>query len=177
MLQFTGEKMSKSSGKVETIRDAIDKWGRETILVFFLGGHWRKPIDYSEETLLQAQAQVRAFRASFAADLGHRDDSLPWEAFEDALNDDFNTPKALAVLHRWRADSQTELMLRGFTVFGLESLADTVEAPMEVRDLALQRKHARDERDFEESDRLRDELARRGWEMRDRSDGYDLVRI
>src|SRR5437762_970257 len=42
MLQFVGEKMSKSLGNVVTLRDAIDTWGRETLLVYFLGGHWRK---------------------------------------------------------------------------------------------------------------------------------------
>ncbi len=48
MLRFTGAKMSKSSGEVTTIREALDAWGRETILVFFLTASWRKPIDFSE---------------------------------------------------------------------------------------------------------------------------------
>src|SRR5438477_338946 len=54
MLQFVGEKMSKSLGNVVTLRDAIDTWGRETLLVYFLGGHWRKPLDYSDMSLGQA---------------------------------------------------------------------------------------------------------------------------
>src|SRR5881396_1539060 len=45
MLQFVGEKMSKSLGNVVTLREALDRWGRETVLVYFLGGHWRKPLD------------------------------------------------------------------------------------------------------------------------------------
>ncbi|TML20103.1 MAG: cysteine--tRNA ligase [Actinobacteria bacterium] len=51
MLQFTGEKMSKSEGNVVTIRDALNRWGRETLLLFFLTGHWSKPLDFSEETM------------------------------------------------------------------------------------------------------------------------------
>ena len=58
MLEFTGEKMSKSLGNVVTLRDALEEWGRETLLLFFLTGHWRKPLDFSEETMAQAKAQV-----------------------------------------------------------------------------------------------------------------------
>src|SRR3954469_13406844 len=65
MLRFVGEKMSKSTGNVLTIREALDEWGRETLLLFFLTGHWRKPIDLSEETLTQAKAQAETFRNSF----------------------------------------------------------------------------------------------------------------
>ena len=58
MLRFTGEKMSKSAGNVVTMRDALDEWGRETLLVYFLGAHWRKPIDYSAGPLESARAQA-----------------------------------------------------------------------------------------------------------------------
>jgi cysteinyl-tRNA synthetase len=174
MLQFTGEKMSKSSGNVETIREAIDAWGRETILVFFLTASWRKPIDYSEETMLQAAARLERLRNAFTRDPAEHDES-GWQAFAAALNDDFDTPAALAVLHDWASRGQLELLRRGLAVFGLESLAERAEAPPEIAELAERRLRARAERDFETSDRLRDELAAAGWEMRDRSDGYDLV--
>jgi cysteinyl-tRNA synthetase len=175
MLRFTGEKMSKSSGKVETIRDAIDTWGRETILVFFLTASWRKPIDYSEETMTQAAARLETLRNAFTREPSAQDER-GWQAFADALDDDFDTPAALAVLHDWASRGQLELLRRGLAVFGLESLAERTEAPAEVVVLAERRLQARAERDFETSDRLRDELAAAGWEMRDRSDGYDLVR-
>ena len=176
MLQFTGEKMSKSSGKVETIRDAIDTWGRETILVFFLTASWRKPIDYSEETMTQARARLETLRNAFTRDPAEHDESA-WPAFADALNDDFDTPAALAVLHDWGSRGQLELLRRGLAVFGLESVALRAEAPAEIVELAERRGRARAERDFETSDRLRDELAAAGWQMRDRNDGYDLVRL
>jgi cysteinyl-tRNA synthetase len=175
MLQFTGEKMSKSSGNVETIREAIDTWGRETILVFFLTASWRKPIDYSEETMRQAAARLETLRNAFTRDASEHDES-GWQDFVAALDDDFDTPAALAVLHDWASRGQLELLRRGLAVFGLESLAERAEAPPEIAELAERRLRARAERDFETSDRLRDELAAAGWEMRDRSDGYDLVR-
>jgi cysteinyl-tRNA synthetase len=176
MLQFTGEKMSKSSGKVETIREALDKWGREAILVFFLTASWRKPIDYSEETMTQAGARLETLRNAFTLAAAEHDES-GWQAFADALNDDFDTPAALAVMHDWASRGQLELLQRGLAVFGLESVAVRAEAPAEIVELAERRGRARAERDFETSDRLRDELAAAGWQMRDRSDGYDLVRI
>ncbi len=73
MLRFTGEKMSKSLGNVETIRDVLDAWGRETALVFFLTAHWRKPIDFSDETMTAARAQAETLRNALRArDAGRR---------------------------------------------------------------------------------------------------------
>ena len=61
MLEFSGEKMSKSLGNDASLRNVLDKWGRETVLLFFLTAHWRKPIDFSDETLAQAKAQWTTF--------------------------------------------------------------------------------------------------------------------
>ena len=47
MLRFTGEEMHKSTGNDVSLANALERWGRETLLVFFLSGHWRKPLDYS----------------------------------------------------------------------------------------------------------------------------------
>src|SRR5436309_3385990 len=96
MLRFRGEKMSKSLGNVVTLRDALDEWGRETLLTLFLGAHWRKPMDYTDETLAAAKARADGFREVF------RNPSEPggsWAELEAALEDDFNTPEALAVMH------------------------------------------------------------------------------
>src|SRR5690348_11084996 len=65
LLQFTGSKMSKSEGNVITIRDALEQWGREPILLFFMTGHWSKPIDFSEETMASAAARVEGLREVF----------------------------------------------------------------------------------------------------------------
>jgi cysteinyl-tRNA synthetase len=176
MLQFTGEKMSKSAGNVTTIREAIDEWGRETLLVFFLTAHWRKPIDFSEETVAQAAARADTFRNAFTLPAAAMDDA-EWASFAAALEDDFDTPRALAVLHRWASTRQLELLRRGLSLFGLASLAERDVAPEEVADLAEQRQKARTARDFETADRLREELAALGWEMRDEPDGgYSLLR-
>jgi len=175
MLRFTGEKMSKSLGNVTTIREAIDEWGRETVLVFFMTASWRKPIDYSEQTMAQAAARKETLRNAFTLAAAEHDEGA-WEPFAAALADDFDTPAALAILHEWASSGQVELLRRGLGLFGLGSLAEREQAPAEVAELAERRQRARAERDFDESDRLRDELAAAGWQMRDRPDGYDLVR-
>jgi cysteinyl-tRNA synthetase len=170
MLRFTGEKMSKSTGNVATIRETLDEWGREAILVFFLTAHWRKPIDFSAETMAQASARRDTLRNAFTLPAAEHDEA-GWAALAAALEDDFDTPAALAVLHDWASSGQLELLRRGLAIFGLESLAERDEAPPEVVELAERRAQARAERDFEASDRLRDELAERGWEMRDEPGG------
>jgi cysteinyl-tRNA synthetase len=170
MLRFTGEKMSKSEGNVVTIREALDRWGRETVLLFFMSGHWSKPIDFSDETMAQAAARGEGFREVF------RGRSIPaegdWEGFAAALEDNFDTPAALAVMHGWR---DHELLRRALDVFGLASLAEQRDAPSEVIELAERRETARREHDFTQADRLREAIESSGWNVRDDADGFQLV--
>jgi cysteinyl-tRNA synthetase len=172
MLRFTGEKMSKSLGNIETIQEVLDEWGRETVLLFFLTAHWRSPIDFSEETMAAAQAQWRSFQQAVYED---RDPApaVGWEAFEAALDDDFNTAQALAVLHEWRAASQLELLQRGLHVFGLGFMR--MPTPDDVRALVAEREAARAAKDFAASDDLRDRIAERGWVVQDTPAGSVLV--
>jgi cysteinyl-tRNA synthetase len=153
------------------LRNVIDTWGRETLLVYLLTGHWRKPIDFDDVVLARAAAQAEAFRNVF------RSPSEParpdaWERFSAALDDDFSTPEALAVMHELR---DHDLLARTLEVFGLATLAESREAPAEVVALAEERQRARERQDFTEADRLRDEIAALGWEARDVADGFQLV--
>jgi cysteinyl-tRNA synthetase len=171
ILRLAGEKMSKSLGNIVSLREALEEWGRETLLVYFLGGHWRKPIDYSEEVLEQAAAQAESFRNVFRGESAEGGD---WDKLVAALDDDFNTPEALAVMHGWR---DHDLLRRALEVFGLESLAEVAEAPAELEELARARVEARNQKDFETSDRLRDEIEAAGWVVRDvdADPGFQLV--
>jgi cysteinyl-tRNA synthetase len=171
MLELSEEKMSKSVGNVITLREALDAWGRESLLVFHLSGVWNKPVDFDDEVMQQAAARAERFRDVFR----NPDEPAPvgaWERFAAALDDDFNTPAALAVMHEWR---DHDLLRRALSIFGLESLAEADEAPPQIVELAARRQAARDSRDFDEADRLRDELEAAGWEARDEPDGYRLV--
>src|SRR3954453_11459167 len=178
MLELTGEKMSKSLGNIATLQAVLEEWGRETVLLYFMTGHWRKPIDFSEDALWAAKAQAQTFRNHFIglADPGEAPDA-EWYRLEAVLDDDFNTPDALALFHDWRARGESAALLRGLRLFGLGSLADQVSAPADVVGLAEQRQAARAARDFNEADRLRAGIEAAGWDVRDVAEapGFQLV--
>jgi cysteinyl-tRNA synthetase len=176
MLSFRGEEMHKSTGNDVSLKEALDRWGRETLLLFFMSGHWRKPLDYSDEALTQAQAQVESFRNYFLALGDGEPGEIERERLDEVLEDDFNTAEALARFHDWRSRGQTASLRWGLELFGLGSLAaPQEEAPAELVELAERRKTARIGRDFAEADRLRATIESRGWEVRDVSDGFQLV--
>ena len=172
MLTFAGEEMHKSVGNDVSLRAALDRWGRETLLTFFLTGHWRKPLEYSDATLEAASARADRLREVFRNPSEPAPDGA-WERFAGALDDDFNTPAALAVLHEWR---DHELLRRALAILALESLAEEENAPGEIVTLAQRRVDARTARDFDEADRLRSEIEAAGWEVRDETGSFRLVR-
>jgi cysteinyl-tRNA synthetase len=171
MLRFRGEEMHKSLGNAVSLADVLDGWGRETLLVFFLGGHWRKPLDYSEETMKAAAARAEGLREVFRSPSEPAPEGA-WDRFAAALDDDFNTPEALAVMHEWR---DHDLLRRALGVFGLASLAEQAEAPAAVSELARGRQEARAAKDFAKADDLRAAIEAAGWDVRDDPDGYRLV--
>jgi cysteinyl-tRNA synthetase len=192
MVEMGTEKMAKSVGNIRLLHGALEEFGPEALLMWMVGAHYRKPVAYSEETLTEAARAVARVR-----ELVRRlDDAAPplpeldavVERFYDHLADDFNTAAARAELFNWVAEANRRVdggqpvgpgrlgeMLRSL---GLESLLEAAEeeVPEEVRRLASERDEARRARDFERADRVRDELARRGWEVRDTPEGAQLVR-
>ena len=191
MLQFGEEKMAKSVGNVRLLSDVIDEWGRDALLVLLTSGHYRKPLEFSDSTLQQAELRVRKIR-ELARRLTDGDPPAELhrhaEAFWDALADDFNTPEAWAALSAWTAGANRHLdsdeafgagelqeMLWGL---GLENLleAEDEAAPPEAQKLMEERTQARAAKDYARADAIRDELAARGWEVRDSADGPELIR-
>jgi cysteinyl-tRNA synthetase len=174
MLQLTGEKMSKSLGNIVSLHDAIEEWGRETILLYFMTAQWRKPIDFDDEVVAQARAQAETFRNFFVGRDGEVGE-IRREELVRVLDDDFNTPEALALFHDWRTRGEAASLRWGLELFGLGGLAEPVEVPPVLVALAERREAARASRDFEEADRLREEIEQQGWEVRDVPDGFELV--
>jgi cysteinyl-tRNA synthetase len=174
MLQLTGEKMSKSLGNIVPLREAVQEWGREAILLFFMNGQWRKPIEFSDEVMAQARATAETFRNYFVG-REPEPEEIDRDALARVLDDDFNTPEALALFHDWRARGRTASLRWGLELFGLGDLAEPVAAPTELVELAERRQEARAGRDFDEADRLRVEIEDQGWEVRDVPDGFELV--
>jgi cysteinyl-tRNA synthetase len=187
MIQFTGEKMAKSVGNIALLHEVLDEYGREAVVMYLISGHYRQPLAFSEMALEQAQANVKRIREA-GRRLSPADSPTDLEPlrdrFFDALARDFNTPEALAVLNEWLSEATSPLwdsagdahLREMLAILGLESLLAPVEqAPEDVRGLAAQREQARAERDFAAADRLRDEIAALGWEVRDGPNGFDLI--
>jgi cysteinyl-tRNA synthetase len=167
------EKMSKSLGNVALLRDVLAKWGRETVLLYFLTGHWSKPIDYSDALLEQARAQTETLRNFLRSTPS---DGVPdHERLFAVLDDDFSTPALLELIHEWRRQGDASSVRFALEVFGLGSLAVGEDAPAEVVALADSRQRVREAKDWAESDRLREEIRALGWEPRDEPGGYSLV--
>ncbi len=187
MIQFTGEKMAKSTGNIALLHEVVAEHGAEAVVMYLISGHYRQPLAFSDTALAQARANVARIREAGRRlhDGASRPDLEPArDRFFEALADDFNTPKALGALNEWLAGSAApgadvhgNAHLREMLgVLGLESLlASGPDAPAEVRELARRRERARAERDFEASDRLRDEIAAHGWDVRDGAGGFELV--
>jgi cysteinyl-tRNA synthetase len=190
MIRLGDMKMAKSVGNVFVLRDALDKFGRDALLMYFCEGHYHQPVEFSEARVRRAAERVRGLREDsrrmqpgpsppFSAPLR--------EQFFDALADNFNTPQALAVVSAWAREANrssagpvgNDDLIEMLAVLGLENLLDTQrrEAPADVIELSEAREQARAARDYAESDRLRDELRARGWEVRDGPGGSELVPI
>jgi cysteinyl-tRNA synthetase len=172
MLELTGEKMSKSLGNIVSLRDALERWGRETILLYFLTAHWRKPIDFNDEVLEQARSRWRAIAQRLYERPPQRH-AAAWEEFAAALDDDFNTPEALTVLHEWADAGQFDLLNRGLGVFGLGFVPEP--PPTEVQELAKERDRARAAKEFVAADELRERIAELGWIVQDAGETSTLV--
>ena len=192
MVQLDAEKMAKSVGNISLLHEALDRHGRDALVMYFVGGHYHQPIAYSDAAVAEAAAAVERIR-----ELGRRlDPEAPApraldgyaERFFDHLADNFNTPAARAVLFEWVSEAHRRLdagdrvghgrLGEMLYALGLENLLDATEADVDPRaaQLLAEREQARAERDFVHADRLRDELAAMGYEVRDGAEGPHLVR-
>jgi cysteinyl-tRNA synthetase len=197
MIRFGEEKMAKSVGNVTTLADALDRHGRDALIVFFLGGHYRQPLAFSEERMEEAAQALRRLvefdrllgRAGELAGGGDGPEVAALRAeFLAALREDFNTPEALAAVFKLVSEGNRRLggaeplpgaaaaFAEMLQVVGLETLQDR---PEEIDEEALrllgEREDARRARDFDRADAVRDELAARGWVVRDTPEGPVLV--
>jgi cysteinyl-tRNA synthetase len=192
MVELDAEKMSKSVGNIRSLAGAIEARGRDALVMYFAGGHYRQPLAFSEEQLDEAARAVERVR-----ELVRRlDPGAPepegmdgyMERFFAALADDFNTAMARGVLFEWVSEANRRLdggerlgpgrLGEMLYVLGLENLleAEEDETDPEAERLLREREEARAARDFATADARRDELGALGWEVRDTAEGPRLVR-
>jgi cysteinyl-tRNA synthetase len=192
MIRLDQAKMAKSVGNIFLLGSALDTYGRDALIMYFVAGHYRQPVEFDDERLRDAAAFVARIREA-ARGLELDRESPAWSAelrerFFDALAQDFNTPRALAAVADWVSAANREVaagagpvggadLREMLDVFALANLLEPVveAAPAEVSALLEQRERARGERDFAEADRLRDEIRAAGWEVRDGPRGAELM--
>jgi cysteinyl-tRNA synthetase len=200
LVEKEGTKISKSAGKFPLLKDLIDS-GLSPLAfrILCFGAKYRSEIVFSDEALKAAQKNYEYF-AEFARNLADDDagapEDSPWAAeyrgrFHDALNDDLNTPRALAaalemVGEAYRRNDKrvwnTLRALDGVMGLGLEEIRDSSrrggeKIPPDVQGLIDERQRARAARDFARSDVLRREIEARGFEVRDSRDGTSVYTL
>jgi cysteinyl-tRNA synthetase len=193
MVEAEAAKMSKSDGNIFQLGEALDRYGREAVVLYLVSGHYRQPLAFGPEQMEQARAQVERLRNFFreapsAEPAEPRSPSaVHLKSFKDALAADFNTPKALAQVFELVGDANRGRVPRAearaalvemLGLLGLDSLAQPEgEAAADDEALALlaEREEARAAKDFARADEIRDRLAAMGWEVRDSAGGAKLV--
>ena len=184
MLAMSGGKMSKSLGNINTLRDLKNKgFSPLNFRYLCLTTHYRKPLDFDFDNLKSAKNSYERLKniiAEFKDD--KKENKIYLKKFEEAINDDLNIPNALQILWNLVRDEKAEGKLRTIKrmdeVFGLKLLEkENFSVPKNIRDLAEKRQRLREEKNWVESDKLRDEINKLGYIIEDKEEGYSLKKV
>lgn len=197
-LLVDGARMAKSENNFYTLADVTKKGFEPAVLrLMFLSAHYRSKLNFTWDSLASAKEsleRIRTFLRRLSEPPGEASSKRvevdkSRQEFDRAMDDDLNTPEALAVIFELITDVNAAIdegglgedrrqKIRDFlayadTVLGIVSVSD-VKPPGAVQKLADKRENARGEGDFKESDRLRDEIIKAGWEVEDTAQGQRL---
>jgi len=209
MIETDAAKMSKSEGNIFQLSTALDTYGREAVVAYLISGHYRQPLAFGPEQMEESVARVERLRNFFrdkalgapvgesaGKQRGGPADSptgapagadARFEAFKDALADDFNTPRALAEVFELVGEANrggvpgneaAPVVAEMLELVGLSTLTQPdkgAEGDERALKLMEERERARAEKDFARADALRNQLVELGWTVRDSADGPQLV--
>jgi len=187
-----GKKMAKSEENFLTLENAFLKQNLNPLVYRFAAfqTHYRKPMEYSEESVLAArnglqhlQNQVRQVMQNSAGQDGTIHDAFK-NKFLEAINDDLNMPRAMAVVQEMLKSSVSDadkhaMMMDYDRVLGLrlDQVAESEVLPPEVQKLVEERQAARAAKDWSRSDRLRDVIQQMGFLVQDTKEGVKVIKI
>lgn len=190
-VRIDGEKMSKSLGNFFTIREILEKYHPETVRFFLLSSQYRSSINYSEDSLKEAQVKLDRFYNALAqvdAYVPAATNNDYSERFHAAMDDDFNTPEAIGVLFDLvrevnKAEGEKKFAL-GAQLRELGAILGCLQLPPEeflqsggdvdveyVEAMIQKRIDAKKAKDFATADGVRDELLAQGITLRDGPEG------
>ena len=185
MITINGEKMSKSIGNVKSINHVLELWGPNVARLFCVSGHYSKPIDYTEDLLKENLIKLRQIETCYY-ELRLAEETQKTEEvsslledsrmkFDSALNDDFNTPLALSVFFNMIKNINSLAAEEKITKNMSEKMLPVLEYMLDVLGLKIQtvsdeeiesvfalikkRENLREQKQFEEADKIRDEIA------------------
>ena len=185
MITINGEKMSKSVGNVKSVNHVLGDWGPNIIRLFCLSGSYSKPIDYSEKLLRENITKLRQIESCYyelrlaeGSGTDSTADKLLNECkneFDSALNNDFNTPLALAVYYKLIKEvnslaaeekitgNYAKTILPEFErmseILGIEIMKVSDEEKNEINQMIKKRDEYRIGKNYDEADKIRDEIA------------------
>ncbi|MBS3167296.1 cysteine--tRNA ligase [Candidatus Woesearchaeota archaeon] len=190
MVKVDDTKMSKSLGNFFTIRDILKKYNYRVIRFFLIGTHYRSPINFSEENLINSKNSLEKIdrfleecKSRKDADKKSVDNFL--KDFENAMKKDFDTPKAIAIIFNFIKELNKEekggkiafdAFVKIDSVLGImKTTKDKI--PAEIKKLAEEREKARKNKDFKKADQLRNKIQKRGFLLEDSSEGVKIKQI
>ena len=188
MITINGEKMSKSVGNVKSINHVLESWGPNVVRLFCISGHYSTPIDYTEDLLKENLIRLRQIETCYyelrLADKTEESDDISSllkesrEKFDAALNDDFNTSLGLSVffnmvktinslasdekINKTISEQALPVLEYMLEVLGLKVQTVSDDEIKSIFELIDMREKLRDEKKFEEADKIRDQIASLG---------------
>ncbi len=188
-LNVNGEKMSKSLHNFITIRDLLNDWDADTFRFFVLSTHYRSPIDFSKDSLHQSQKSLEKIKKFYTSlDVECSDAESDLEAltvakkeFFNSMDDDFNTPKAIASIFVLISDCKSidlsdddKIAVKSFLddvsqILGIDFTLEEVSAGSDdlLNLITDVRSELRAAKQYDLSDKIRDELNNLGYEIND----------
>ena len=177
MVNINNAKMSKSLGNFKTIKSLLSKYSGEIIRYFALSGHYRKPLDFSKDKLENIKNSYNRLKnITFQINDDGKINKNYLHKFNEAMDNDLNTSEALSVVWQLLRSTDTEGKYQTIKqidkVLGLNLLKkEIISIPKDIQKLALEREKSRKKKDFEEADKIRKSIKKRGYILEDTPHG------